>query len=279
MATSLYEKAAEAAAFLRSRARGRTPEAAVVLGSGLDGVVQAISNQLEIDYGEIPNFVSSTVDGHTGRLVFGDIDGTEVVVMRGRVHFYEGYSMEEITLPVRTFSVMGIRTLVLTNAAGAISPLMVPGSLMLVTDHINLMGSSPLRGPNDERLGPRFPDMTEVYTAAYIDMAHEVASEMGITLDEGIYLALSGPAYETPAEVRMLRDLGADAVGMSTVPEAIAARHSGMKVLALSLMTNIAAGLANKQINHQEVMEIGARAGKQISELLCRLVPRLCAAP
>jgi purine-nucleoside phosphorylase len=247
----------------------------VVLGSGLGGVADAITNAVEVAYRDIPHFVSATVDGHDGRLAIGACGDVDVVLMKGRFHFYEGYSMEEVTLPIQVFAVMGIRTLILTGAAGATSPHLAPGSLMVITDHINLMGENPLRGPNDERFGPRFPDMTAVYTPAYIDAAHEVAREIGIALPEGVYLGLRGPSYETPAEVRMIAKLGGDAIGMSTVPEAIVARHCGMRVLAISCITNTAAGLTRQEINHREVMEVGVGAGRRLAELLVRLIPRL----
>jgi purine-nucleoside phosphorylase len=277
MTIPLYERATEAARYISAKTQGRAPRVAVVLGSGLGGVADAVVEPVDIPYDEIPHFVNSTVEGHAGRLIIGDCNGVDAVVMKGRFHFYEGYSMEQVTLPVRVFALMGIRTLVLTNAAGGTAPHLSPGSLMIITDHINLMGDNPLRGPNDTRFGPRFPDMTSVYTPAYIAAAHEVAREMGLVLAEGVYLALRGPSYETPAEVRMLRDLGGDALGMSTVPEAIVARHSGMNLLAISCITNVAAGLTRREINHEEVMEVGARSGRHLSELILRLIPRLVA--
>jgi purine-nucleoside phosphorylase len=197
--------------------------------------------------------------------------------MKGRVHYYEGYSMEEVTFPIRVFSLMGIRTLLLTNAAGGIAPDLSPGALMIITDHINMTGDNPLRGPNDDRFGPRFQDMTAVYTPEYIEVTRSVARELGVTLAEGIYMGLRGPSYETPAEVQMVRMLGGDAVGMSTVAEVIVARHCGMKVLAISCITNVAAGLSDEEIDHSDVMEVGARAGKQLSELILEAVPRLVA--
>ena len=277
MTIPLYERAAEAARYIGAQAAGRTPRAAVVLGSGLGGVADAITDAVEIPYDEIPHFVRSTVEGHAGKLILGSLSGVDVAVMKGRFHFYEGYTMEEITLPVRMFSLMGIKTIVLTNAAGGTAPHLSPGSLMLITDHINMMGDNPLRGPNDNRFGPRFPDMTAVYTPAYIEIAHDVAREMGLKLSEGVYLGLRGPSYETPAEVRMYAKLGGDALGMSTVAEVTVARHCGMKVLAISCITNVAAGLTHNEINHQEVMEVGARAGRQLGELILRVVPRLVA--
>lgn len=278
MTISLYDRASEAARYILAKAKGRTPRVAVVLGSGLARVAEAVEDGIEIPYSEIPHFVSSTVEGHPGKLIIGSCGGVDVVLMKGRVHFYEGYSMEEITLPVRVFSLMGVRSLILTNAAGGAAPHLSPGSLMAITDHINMMGENPLRGPNDERFGPRFPDMTGVYTPSYVETAHEIAREIGVVLFEGVYMALRGPTYETPAEIRMMRKLGADAVGMSTVPEATVARHCGMNVLAISCITNVAAGLTGAEINHNEVMTVGERAGKQLAELIVRVIPRIVSA-
>jgi len=272
---SLYDRASEAARYIMANAKTRTPRIAVVLGSGLGGVADAVQDGVEIPYSEIPHFVDSTVEGHAGKLIIGLCGGVDVVLMKGRAHFYEGYSMEEVTLPVRVFNLMDIRSLILTNAAGGTAPHLSPGSLMAITDHINMMGENPLRGPNDERFGPRFPDMTGVYTPSYVEAAHEIAREIGAVLFEGVYMALRGPSYETPAEIRMMRKLGADAVGMSTVPEATVARHCGMNVLAISCITNVAAGLAVAEIDHSEVMAVGERAGKQLAELIVRVIPRL----
>jgi purine-nucleoside phosphorylase len=277
MAIPLYDRASEAARYILALAKTRAPRVAVVLGSGLGGVADAVTDGTEIPYNEIPHFVSSTVEGHAGKLIIGACGDVDVLLMKGRMHFYEGYSMEEITLPVRVFSLMGIRSLILTNAAGGTAPHLSPGSLMALTDHINMMGENPLRGPNDERFGPRFPDMTNVYTSAYVEAAHEIAREIGAVLFEGVYMALRGPTYETPAEIRMMRKLGADAVGMSTVPEATVAHHCGMNVLAISCITNVAAGLAPNEINHAEVISVGAAAGKQLGELIVRVIPRLIA--
>jgi purine-nucleoside phosphorylase len=271
----LYERAAEAARYIGAKTIGRAPRAGVVLGSGLGGVADSLTDAIEVPYDEIPYFVSSTVEGHAGRLIIGSCGGVDVALMKGRFHFYEGYTMEEITFPIRVFSVMGIRAIVLTNAAGGVAPDLLPGALMIITDHINLMGDNPLRGPNDERFGPRFQDMTAVYSPEYRAVAREVARESGITLDEGVYLGLRGPSYETPAEVRMARTLGGDAVGMSTVSEAIVARHCGMSVLAISCITNVAAGLTNHEIDHADVIAVGARAGRQLSELILKVVPRI----
>ncbi|HJQ25825.1 MAG TPA: purine-nucleoside phosphorylase [Blastocatellia bacterium] len=277
MSIPLYERASEAARFISAKAPQRTPRAAIVLGSGLGGVADAIEDAVEILYDEIPFFMRSTVEGHAGKLIVGSLGGVDVVVMRGRFHFYEGYTMEEVTFPVRVFAVMGIKTLVLTNAAGGTASRLGPGSLMIITDHINMMGDNPLRGANDARFGPRFPDMTSVYAPEYIAVAHEVARAMGIELAEGVYLGVRGPSYETPAEVRLFTRFGGDALGMSTVPEAIVARHCQIKLLAISCITNVAAGLSHQEINHEEVMEVGARAGRQLGELIMRAVPRLVA--
>jgi purine-nucleoside phosphorylase len=274
----LYDRASEASRYILAKGKGRTPRIAVVLGSGLGGVAEAVEDGIEIPYGEIPHFVTSTVEGHEGKLITGSCGGVDVVLMNGRVHFYEGYSMEEVTLPVRVFHMMGIRSLILTNAAGGVAPHLSTGSLMAITDHINLMGENPLRGPNDERFGPRFPDMTGVYTPVYIEVAHEVAREIGVVLLEGVYMGLRGPTYETPAEIRMMRKLGADAVGMSTVPEATVARHCGIRVLAISCITNVAAGLTSAEINHTEVMTVGKSSGRKLGELIVRVIPRIVSA-
>ncbi|HWO02903.1 MAG TPA: purine-nucleoside phosphorylase [Blastocatellia bacterium] len=275
MSIPLYERATEAARFIAAKSGRVTSRVAVVLGSGLGSVADCVQNGVEIPYGEIPYFVQSTVEGHAGTMIVGTCSGVDVALMRGRFHFYEGYSMEEVTLPIRVFAAMGIRSLILTNAAGGVGSKLSPGSLMIITDHINMMGENPLRGENDDRFGPRFPDMTAAYAPAYIEVAHDVAREMKVRLAEGVYMALRGPSYETPAEIRMMRELGADAVGMSTVPEVIVARHSGIKVLAISCITNVAAGLASTEINHSEVMEVGTRAGRQLAQLIVRVIPRL----
>lgn len=281
-----YEKACEAADFIRSR-QSKEIRVVVVLGSGLGSFAESIGNPVSIPYGEIPHFSRSTVEGHAGRLVLGEVAGIPVAVQQGRFHYYEGYGMEEIMLPMRAFGRLGVKTAVLTNAAGSLRTSFKPGSLMLIRDHINMMGANPLRGSNDDRFGPRFPDMTEVYDREFqnlvyneaLAMAREKAAATGQTfqrfMSRGVYCALSGPTYETPAEIRMFRFLGADAVGMSTVPEAIAARHQGMKVLGISCITNLAAGMTDETINHEEVMDIGSRAAETFGELLRRVIARL----
>lgn len=275
MEKSIYTNATEAAQYISAKMEHYRPQVAIVLGSGLGGLADAVSNPIEIHYSEIPHFPVSTVEGHAGHLVIGSIGGIDVLLMKGRFHFYEGYEMKEVTLPVRVFSILGIQTLILTNAAGGTAPHLGPGTLMLITDHINLMGENPLRGQNENRFGARFPDMTDIYTPALQKIAKETAHELDLPLAEGVYLGLRGPSYETPAEVRMLRNLGGDALGMSTVPEAIVARHCGMKILAFSCITNYAAGMSGQEIAHSEVMEIGNRAGKQLAELILRIIPRL----
>lgn len=271
---NLYARAEQAARTIRSRVN-QEPRIAVVLGSGLGDFADEFQNAVAIPYAEIPGFPTSTAQGHAGRLVVGTVDNVPVLAMQGRVHYYEGYSLEEVTFPVRTFGMLGIKTLILTNAAGGIDIELNQGALMLISDHLNLMGVNPLRGPNDQSLGPRFPDMTEVYSRELQQRTIAEAHAMGIELRRGIYAALAGPSYETPAEIHMLRGFGADAVGMSTVPEAIVARHMGMQVLGISCITNMAAGISDQLINHEEVMETGRRVRDTFASLLGRLIVAL----
>ncbi len=275
-----FENAIDAADLIRSKYAGE-PKIAVVLGSGLGAFADDLDNAVRITYSDIPHFARSTVEGHAGQLVLGEIDGVSVAVQQGRFHYYEGYDMEQVMFPMRVFGRMGIKSVILTNAAGSLDPDKRPGSLMLISDHINMMGINPLRGQNDERFGVRFPDMTEVYDRRYQEIAVETADRMTAEhkigkangfLHRGVYCALSGPTYETPAEIRMLRHLGADAVGMSTVPEAIAARHQGMSVLGISCITNFAAGMVESTIVHSEVMETGAGVADVFKELLRRII-------
>jgi len=251
------------------------PVIGVVLGSGLGAFADDLEEPVAIPYEEIQGFARPTVEGHAGRLVMGKIEGVHVAVMQGRFHFYEGYGFEEVTFPVRTLGLLGVKSLVLTNAAGGINVAFDQGALMVISDHLNLMGVNPLRGLHDERFGTRFPDMTEVYSRDYQEIAVEEARAMNLELRRGIYAALSGPSYETPAEIRMLRTLGADAVGMSTVPEAIVARQMGIQVLGLSCITNMAAGVLGEPIHHDEVIETGARVHNIFKELLRRVIPKL----
>jgi purine-nucleoside phosphorylase len=269
--TSLYERAEHATRVIRSRISVE-PRIALVLGSGLGGFADDFEDAVGIPYEEIPGFVRSTAQGHAGRLVIGKIESVPVLAMQGRVHYYEGYSLEEVTFPVRTFGLLGIKTLVLTNAAGGINVELSQGALMVISDHLNLMGVNPLRGPNDERFGPRFPDMSAVYSPELQELVIDEAKAIGVELRRGIYGGLSGPSYETPAEIHLLRTLGADAVGMSTVPEAIVARHMGLEVLGISCITNMAAGISDEPINHEEVMATGDRVRETFAELLRRVI-------
>lgn len=271
---NLYEKAQEAAEFIRS-AYAQPPACAVILGSGLGAFAEELTDSVKIPYQQIPHFPISTAVGHAGRLVLGQCDGVDVVAMQGRFHIYEGWTAQQVTFPIRVFGLLGVKTLVLTNMAGGVNLRYTAGTIMLIKDHINLMGINPLCGQNDERFGPRFPDMTHVYSEAYRAIAKREAVSLNVELQEGVYLALSGPSYETPAEIRMLRILGADAVGMSTVPEAIVARHMGMEILGLSLISNMAAGVLDQVLHHQEVLDMGERMGSVLTRLLQRVVPKL----
>jgi purine-nucleoside phosphorylase len=248
------------------------PELAVVLGSGLGAFADELDDAVEIPYGEIPGWPVSTAIGHAGTLVAGTLDDLPVFLLRGRAHLYEGHSPDKVVFGVRALGRLGVRALVLTNAAGGIDPAYGQGALVLVTDHINLQGSSPLAGPNEDELGLRFPDLTDAYDPAFRRLAGEAAARLGIELHEGVYAAFLGPAYETPAEVRFARAIGADLVGMSTVPEVVAARHMGIRCLALSCVTNMAAGLAPGKIDHVEVLEVGERVRGTFTALLRELL-------
>ena len=253
-----FEKIQNAAQFLKMKSN-QTPKIGLILGSGLGMLADEIVQPVKISYQEIPDFPVSTVEGHAGQLVFGHLNRAEVVAMQGRFHFYEGYSFDKVTFPVRVMKQLGVNTLIVTNAAGGINEYFSPGDLMLITDHINNMGSNPLIGPNDSRLGVRFPDMSEAYSKKLRTVAKEIASRLHIEVKEGVYVGNTGPAYETPAEIRMLRTLGGDAVGMSTVPEVIVARHSGMEVLGISCISNMAAGILDQPLTHDEVIETTER--------------------
>jgi purine-nucleoside phosphorylase len=271
---SLYERAEEAVRLIRTRTAAEV-SVAIVLGSGLGGFAQDLTEATEIPYEEIPGFARATVEGHAGSLVIGLAGDVTVAAMQGRFHFYEGYSLQDVTFPIRVLKLLGVRTLVLTNAAGSLNVEFTPGSLMVITDHLNLLGDNPLRGDNDERFGPRFPDLSTVYAHELQNIVIEEGSAMGIELRRGVYAALAGPSYETPAEIHMVRALGADAVGMSTVPEAIVARHMGMDVIGISCITNLAAGVSNRPIDHGQVMQIGERVRGAFTELLSRVVKRV----
>ena len=274
---SIFENATEAAAFVRGRLGGLNPQIAIVLGSGLGAVADAVEAPVYVPYAEIPHFPKSTAIGHAGRMVAGNLGGVTVLVMQGRVHFYEGYTPQQVTFPMRVLGRLGIRTVALTNAAGGLNPEYKVGQLVLIADHINYLGFNPAVGPNDDRIGLRFHDMTEAYSKALRALAKMTAAAMGLTLVEGVYLATSGPSYETPAEIRAFRALGATLVGMSTVPETIVARHMGIEVLCLSCVTNLAAGLSAAQLSHEEVIQTGKKVDQQLARLLQRLVPKMAA--
>jgi len=251
------------------------PRIGLVLGSGLGGFAYSLSETTRIPYGDIPAFPRSTAIGHAGQMVIGKAGAVPVAAMQGRAHLYEGYSAQQVAFPIRVFGRMGIRAVILTNAAGGINRDYKQGALVVVRDHINLQSVSPLTGPNDDRLGVRFPDMTEAYAKLYRQTAREEAGQLGITLQEGVYAALPGPSYETPAEINYLRIIGADLVGMSTVSEVIAARHMGIKVLAISCVTNMAAGILDQPLSHQEVLETGERVKSSFEALLRAVLPRI----
>jgi purine-nucleoside phosphorylase len=278
--TDLYQQAQAAADFIRSKNTVQ-PRLGLILGSGLGDFASQVQNPVAIPYSEIPHFPQSTVAGHSGRLVLGTIAGVPVAVMQGRVHAYEGYSMHQVTFPTRVLGLLGINRLVVTNAAGGINTRYGQGAIVALSDHINLTGANAALGPNEPRFGltsshgQRFFDMSAAYSPRLRTLARNEAARQGWTLDEGVYIAVLGPSYETPAEIRAFRNLGADLVGMSTVHEVIVARHMGIEVLGLSVVTNMAAGVLDQPINHEEVMEIGQRIAAQFTNLLTSLIPQL----
>jgi purine-nucleoside phosphorylase len=269
---------AEAAAKLIQRKSKLRPKIALVLGSGLGAFADEFSDSVRIPYAKIPNFPQSTAVGHAGQLVLGTVEGVEVVGMQGRVHLYEGYSVKDVAFPVRVFARMGVQAIVLTNAAGGIKKEFTQGRLVVISDHINLQGVNPLSGPNEEAFGPRFPDMSTAYDKQFRALALAEGRRLGIGLGEGVYAALAGPSYETPAEIRYLRSIGADLVGMSTVPEVIAARHSSMRVLGISCVTNAAAGVLDQPLDHKEVLETAERVKGQFIALLRGVIPDIASA-
>jgi len=265
---------AEAKSLIENRTVLR-PAIGVVLGSGLGAFAEQLSDSTVIPYAEIPGWPVSTAVGHAGKLVAGKLDDLPVVAMSGRLHLYEGLSPAQVVFPVRVLHAFGVRSMVFTNAAGGINGSLEQGGLVLISDHINLQGSNPLTGPNEDLLGPRFPDMTEAYSRPYRELAKNVAAELCIFMPEGVYAGMLGPSYETPAEIRFLRTIGADVVGMSTVAEVIAANHMGMKVLAVSCVTNMAAGISERKLSHEEVLETGAAVADTLVKFLRMLLPRL----
>jgi len=271
---TLYDRAQRAADQIRSSANAE-PSVAIVLGSGLGAFADELTESTSLAYKDIAGFAQATVEGHAGRLVIGKAGEVPIAAMQGRFHFYEGYSLEDVTFPIRVLKSLGVRTLILTNAAGSLNTEFTPGSLMVISDHINLMGVNPLIGRNDERFGPRFPDLTSTYDPDLQNIVIEEARAMKIDMRRGVYAALTGPSYETPAEIHMVRTLGADAVGMSTVPEAIVARHMDMRVIGISCITNLAAGVSDRPVDHSQVIATGERVREQFTELLRRVIAKL----
>ena len=269
-----FDQIEAAAAWIRERAGGRTPQIAIVLGSGLGGFFDRLTDAFTVDYGDVPGWPATAVAGHAGRLGIGTLAGKTVAVLSGRVHIYEGHDMDRVVFATRVMARLGIKALVLTNAAGGINAGFGKGALMVIDDHINFLGRNPLTGPNDDRFGTRFPDMTEVYSGRLRKIADEASRARGVAVQHGVYIAVPGPSYETPAEIRAFRTLGADAVGMSTVPEAIAARHMGIEVLGISCITNMAAGMLPETLTHAEVFEIANRVKDSFTALLEGIVER-----
>jgi len=251
------------------------PQVGLILGSGLGVLAEEINDPVYIPYDAIPNFPISTVEGHAGRLVVGYLSGIPVLTMQGRFHYYEGYSMDKITFPVRVMQGLGISNLLVTNAAGGINLNYKPGTIMLIKDHINLMGTNPLIGSNLEEFGPRFPDMTHAYEPELIALAEKIAQNLNIAVEKGVYAAVTGPSYETPSEIKFLRTIGADAVGMSTVPEVIIANHGGMKVLGISCITNMAAGVTGQKLSHNEVIETAEKTRENLRELILEIIKKM----
>jgi purine-nucleoside phosphorylase len=271
-----FTRSQRAAKYILSKSRLR-PKIAVVLGSGLGAFADDLTTPTRVPYEKIAGFPKPTVEGHAGRLVIGKVDEIPVAAMQGRAHFYEGYSMKDVVYPMRVLRQMGIQAAILTNAAGAINLNFSQGALVVIRDHLGLNGVNPLIGPNEDRFGPRFPDMSQAYCPKYRETAIAEGRKLGIDVKEGVYAGLSGPSFETPAEIRYLRTMGADMVGMSTVPEVIVARHTGIRVLGISCVTNMAAGILDQPISHAEVMETGARVRTQFVALLRRVIPRIAA--
>ena len=268
------ERVNEATAYLKGMIE-RTPEFCIVLGSGLQVIADSVENQKRISYKDIPEFPISTAPGHKGELIFGTLNGKEVVLMNGRFHYYEGYHMRDVTFGIRVMQQLGTRYIFLTNAAGGLNPDFEVGRPMIISDHINMMGDNPLIGPNVDDWGPRFPDMSNAYDKSLRELAKQVSRELNIPVYEGVYVAVAGPNFETPAELRMFRALGADAVGMSTVPEVIAAAHGGMKLLAISAITDRAVPDDLKPLTGEEVLEVATKTGKMIAKILAEMVKRL----
>lgn len=267
----MYEKIIETTDFLKIKTN-RRPKTAIILGSGLGGLTDLLENTFSIPYEEIPNFPISTVKGHAGELVFGTLNGVEVLIMRGRFHFYEGYSMKEVTYPIYVFKTFGIENIIVSNAAGGVNKSFEPGTLMIIKDHINFFGTNPLIGKNDERFGKRFPDLSEPYSLNLIKKAEKIANKLDIQYKEGVYLGTTGPTYESAAEIKMMSIMGADAVGMSTVPEVIVGNYLGLKILGISCITNMATGIAVKPHSHDEVVNIANKTGEKFCKWIFSVV-------
>lgn len=274
MSEDIIRKIEESVAYIQTRAELK-PSTGIILGTGLGGLVSHIRREVTLSYADIPHFPVSTVEGHSGNLILGTLEGCPVVAMQGRFHYYEGYSMQQVTFPVRVMKALGIKQLLISNAAGGINPGFSIGDLMLITDHINLFPENPLRGPNDNRLGVRFPDMSEPYRADLIGLAREIAAHLGITLQEGVYVGNPGPSFETPAEYTFYRTIGGSAVGMSTVPEVIVANHASLPVLAFSVITNLAVPGNFQKNSHQDVVEAARLAEQNLNQLFGELVKKL----
>jgi purine-nucleoside phosphorylase len=263
----MNDKLAAALKYIKTQ-NNSTPKIGIVLGSGLGVFVDEIKNKKIIPYNDIPHFQKTTVEGHAGQLIFGTIKGVEVAVMQGRLHYYEGLSMDEVVFPVRLLGLLGIKNLILTNAAGGVNLNYKPGDLVLITDHINLMGTNPLLGPNNNEMGPRFPDMSHAYNPKLNEIIKDISKNLGYHLNEGVYAGVSGPTYETPSEIKMIRILGGDMVGMSTVPETIAANHMGLKVCAISCITNMGAGIIDQTLKHEDIKDEALKAMSMFSALI-----------
>ncbi|WP_347549775.1 purine-nucleoside phosphorylase [Pseudalkalibacillus hwajinpoensis] len=273
--TVIKQEIQDASSFIEEKIGGLSPEIGLILGSGLGVLADEIKNPIRISYSDIPNFPVSTVEGHAGQFVFGELNGKMVAAMQGRFHFYEGYAMDKVTFPVRVMKELGIEKVIVTNAAGGVNKEFEPGDLMVIADHINNFGTNPLIGPNSNEFGPRFPDMSTTYSESLQTLAHETARDLGLKLQSGVYVGNTGPTYETPAEVRMLRALGGDAVGMSTVPEVIIARHAGMAVLGISCISNMAAGILDQPLHHDEVIETTEKVKANFLSLVKNIVSKM----
>ncbi len=272
---NILEMVKETTQVIQARAGGLQPEIGIVLGSGLGPIAARIENPIVIPYTDLPHFHGTSVEGHAGQMILGAFHGIPSVFLQGRFHVYEGYDLAEVVFPTRSICALGIKTLLLTNASGGVNTRFRPGDIMVIEDHLNLMGDNPLKGPNLGQLGPRFPDMSEAYSKECVEVLESAAKEVGIALQKGVYAGVLGPTYETPAEVRMIRTLGGDAVGMSTVPEAIAANHLGVRVAGLACITNLASGLSPRRLTHVEVVETVKQSVASLDRLLEKAIPRL----